>query len=246
MERAQAALKSHGIVYRYATARRGLAGDTLAAWGCGACLYRGCHALCWPVYGLDGQLTAIRHRVIGAGQLRYVATDGSRMAGHAAGSQLLWAERTAPLRCLLLAEGELNAMSAWQVAHPAGLDVVSLGSQAATIPAWLGTLAGHYGSVLTWFDEPVRSAAVLDSLGARAGLALHSQAHGGKADANDGLLGGWLGLRLWEARHHLAERLGGDAVRRLCWQHWEVADTLGDDVRTAVRAAAAMSGGGLW
>jgi hypothetical protein len=137
-------------------------------------------------------------------------------------------------------------MSAWQVAHPAGLDVVSLGSQAATVPTWLVRLAGRYGSVLTWFDEPERSAAVLHSLGARVGLALHSQGHGGKADANDGLLGGWLGMRLFEARHHLAERLGGDAVRRLCWQHWEVAERLGDDVRRAVRAAAAATGGGLW
>ena len=177
--------------------------------------------------------------------MRYVSAPGSQLAGHLAGSQLLWAERTAPLRTLLVAEGEVNAMSAWQAGHPAGLDVVSLGSEGGKVPSWLRSLAGRYGAVMTWLDKAERSAAALDALGA-PGLALHSQTPGGKADANDLLRAGQLGLRLWDARHLLAQRRGGDAVRRLCWQYWDVADTLDDAVRAAVRAAALAAGDTLW
>ena len=177
--------------------------------------------------------------------MRYVSAPGSRLSGHLAGSHLLWAERTAPLRTLLVCEGELNAMSCWQAGHPAGLDVVSLGSEGATLPSWLRTLAGRYGAVMTWLDKPERSAAALDALGA-PGLALHSQTPDGKVDANTLLLAGQLPMRLWDARHLLAQRRGGDAIRRLCWQYWDVADTLPDTVRAAVRAAALADGDTLW
>ena len=223
---------------------RGLADDTLRAWGCGAGTAAGRQTLCWGVWTVDGRLTAVRHRHLG-GPLRYVSAPGSRLAGHLAGSHLLWAERTAPLRTLLVQEGELNAMSCWQAGHPAGLDVVSLGSEGATLPSWLRTLAGRYGAVMTWLDKPERSAAALDALGA-PGLALHSVTPDGKVDANDLLRAGQLGRRLWDARHLLAQRQGGDAVRRLCWQYWDVADTLDDTVRAAVRAAALAAGDTLW
>ena len=224
---------------------RGLADDTLRAWGCGAGTAAGRRTLCWGVWATDGRLTAIRHRHLG-GPMRYVSAPGSRLAGHLAGSHLLWAERTAPLRTLLVAEGELNSMSCWQAGHPAGLDVVSIGSEGATLPSWLTTLAGRYGAVMTWLDKPERSAAALAALGA-PGLALHSQTpDGNKVDANDLLLAGQLGRRLWDARHLLAQRQGGDAVRRLCWQYWDVADTLDDTVRAAVRAAVLAAGDTLW
>jgi hypothetical protein len=174
--------------------------------------------------------------------MRYVSAPGSRLAGHLAGSHLLWADRTAPLRTLLVAEGELNAMSCWQAGHPAGLDVVSLGSEGGTVPSWLAALAGRYGAVMTWLDRPERAAAALDALGA-PGLALHSVTpDGDKLDANDLLRAGQLGRRLWDARHLLAQRRGGDAIRRLCWQCWDVVDTLDDTVRAAVRAAALAAG----
>lgn len=223
---------------------RGLADDTLRGWGCGAGTAAGRQTLCWGVWTAGGRLTAVRHRHLG-GPLRYVSAPGSRLAGHLAGSHLLWAERTAPLRTLLVCEGELNAMSCWQAGHPAGLDVVSLGSEGATLPSWLRTLAGRYGAVMTWLDKPERSAAALDALGA-PGLALHSVTPDGKVDANDLLRAGQLGRRLWDARHLLAQRQGGDAIRRLCWQYWDVADTLDDTVRAAVRAAALAAGDTLW
>jgi hypothetical protein len=146
------------------------------------------------------------------------------------------------LRTLLVCEGELNGMSCWQAGHPAGLDVVSLGSEGGTVPSWLRTLAGRYGAVLAWLDKPERSAAALDALGGTPGLALHSQTPDGKVDANDLLRAGQLGRRLWDARHLLAQRQGGDAIRRLCWQCWDVVDTLDDTVRAAVRAAALAAG----
>jgi hypothetical protein len=224
---------------------RGLADDTLRAWGCGAGTAAGRQTLCWGIWATDGRLTAVRHRHL-AGTLRYVSTPGSRLAGHLAGSHLLWAERTAPLRTLLVCEGELNGMSCWQAGHPAGLDVVSLGSEGGTVPSWLRTLAGRYGAVLAWLDKPERSAAALDALGGTPGLALHSQTPDGKVDANDLLRAGQLGRRLWDARHLLAQRQGGDAIRRLCWQCWDVAGTLDDTVRAAVRAAALAAAVTLW
>ena len=224
---------------------RGLADDTLRAWGCGAGTAAGRQTLCWGVWTAGGRLTAIRHRHLG-GPMRYVSAPGSRLAGHLAGSQLLWADRTAPLRTLLVCEGELNAMSCWQAGHPAGLDVVSLGSEGGTVPSWLRTLAGRYGAVMTWLDKPERSAAALAALGGTPGLALHSVTPDGKVDANKLLLAGQLGRRLWDGRHLLAQRQGGDAVRRLCWQYWDVAGTLPDTVRAAVRAAALAAGDTLW
>ena len=224
---------------------RGLADDTLRAWGCGAGTAAGRQTLCWGVWTAGGRLTAIRHRHLG-GPMRYVSAPGSRLAGHLAGSQLLWADRTAPLRTLLVCEGELNAMSCWQAGHPAGLDVVSLGSEGGTVPSWLRTLAGRYGAVMTWLDKPERSAAALAALGGTPGLALHSVTPDGKVDANNLLLAGQLGRRLWDARHLLAQRQGGDAVRRLCWQYWDVAGTLPDTVRAAVLAAALADGDTLW
>ena len=241
---AQAALWGPvGATLSYARLR-GLADDTLRAWGCGAGTAAGRQTLCWGIWATDGRLTAVRHRHL-AGTLRYVSTPGSRLAGHLAGSHLLWADRTARLRTLLVCEGELNAMSCWQAGHPAGLDVVSLGSEGGTVPSWLRTLAGRYGAVLAWLDKPERSAAALNALGA-PGLALHSQTPDGKVDANNLLLAGQLGRRLWDGRLLLAQRQGGDAVRRLCWQYWDVADTLDDTVRAAVLAAALADGDTLW
>ena len=241
LQTAQAALQgSQAAAY---AAKRALSAGTLMAWGCGAGVGpNGQQTLCWPLYGPDGHLSAIRHRILGSGRLRYMSATGSRMRGSTAGMPLLWADRTVPLRTIAIVEGEINAMSVWQAAHPTGLDVVSLGSESAQAPQWLLQAAKRYGAVLIWLDAQERATALLRALGAQCGIALHSP----DGDANDGLRAGWLGLRIWQARLHLAQQQGGDAVQRLCWQYWDVADALGDDVRDAVRAAAAGCGDALW
>jgi hypothetical protein len=241
LQKAQAALQgSQAAAY---AARRGLSAETLTAWGCGAGIGpNGQQTLCWPLYGPDGQLSAIRHRILGSGRLRYMSATGSRIRGATAGMPLLWADRTAPLRTIAIVEGEINAMSIWQAAHPTGLDVVSLGSESAQAPQWLLRAAQRYGAVLVWLDAQERATALLRALGAQCGIAVHSP----DGDANDGLRAGWLALRIWQARLILAQQQGGDAVRRLCWGCWDAAESLGDDVRAAVRAAAAGLGDGLW
>lgn len=106
---------------------------------------------------------------------------------------------------LILCEGELNAVSLWQVAHP-WADVLSFGSQdaAAFLAAGkppsvrqaqllitLQKLAVGYRRVIVWADEEPRALAAAERFGAK-GAALWSD--GG--DANDWLQAGLLAERL--------------------------------------------------
>ena len=56
-------------------------------------------------------------------------------------------------RTLVVCEGELNAMSIWQVTHPAQTDVMSLGSQSVGITDAMKRFVGRYGQVIVWMDE---------------------------------------------------------------------------------------------
>jgi hypothetical protein len=93
---------------------------------------------------------------------------------------------------LLICEGELNAMSVWQVSQGTHLDVLSTGTEGAHIPPAVLAYARRYRTVLAWFDraENARSQAV--TVGA---YALRSP-HG--LDANDL-------LRRGELQEYMAE-----------------------------------------
>lgn len=106
---------------------------------------------------------------------------------------------------LILCEGELNAVSLWQVAHD-WADVLSFGSQDAVaflaadkppsvrqaqLLVTLQRLAVPYRQVIVWADEEPRALAAAGRFGAR-GAALWSD--GG--DANDWLQAGLLAERL--------------------------------------------------
>lgn len=99
-------------------------------------------------------------------------------------------------RTLVLCEGEINAMSIWQACQHTRLDVVSIGSETATLPAKFGeNFAAHYGQVITWLDKPDLATKVALSLpGAHA---INSPQ--GK-DANDLLQAGLLGAYLATVR----------------------------------------------
>jgi hypothetical protein len=135
---------------------------------------------------------------------RYDSLKGSKMAGHMFGVQALPAfVRMAPredgrnaerLRCLVLCEGEVNAMSIWQACAGTNVDVLSTGSQSVRrLPDWTVQLASRYGAVLTWFDEAERAANIAQQL--PGAVAVRSPIRDGEAqDANDilqrGLLAG--------------------------------------------------------
>jgi len=54
---------------------------------------------------------------------------------------------------LIIVEGEINALSIWQV-KPSGVSVASIGGQANGRPEILRGMAGLYSHVLLWIDDP--------------------------------------------------------------------------------------------
>ena len=100
---------------------------------------------------------------------------------------------------LLLVEGELNAVSLWQVAHERA-DVLSCGSQEGILQAetrrLLATLIPAYTRVFIWLDALPRAASATPLIAPATGYALWSE---GGLDANDRLRDGTLAA--WLAAH---------------------------------------------
>ena len=171
-------------------------------------------ALPWYVGGKDGKLVAVRYRFLQAQHYtdidgaeraeKLVAETGSQFAGRLFGGHALpeWVRlpadegrRNAERQCtLLIVEGEINAMSAWQVAGNTGVHVLSLGSESAGLSEAAVQFAQRYGQVLVWADKGTIAQRLMAQLPGAAGV----QSPGGK-DANDlhrrGLLGGFLALK---------------------------------------------------
>lgn len=174
-------------------------------------------AIALPWYR-NGKVWAIRYRFLEAqtyidaqGKQRkekQVAQPGSHFAGGLYGGHALpeytglkvehsEGKRAEALRTLVICEGELNAISIWQVAEPWGWDVLSLGSESQKLSQPMIDYAKTFGRVLVWMD---RESIVKDlmSLLLPLGFGVSSphRDDGGKLDANDllqqGLLGGFL------------------------------------------------------
>lgn len=163
-----------------------------------------------------GHLVGARFRYLKpVGDLKVKSMAGSQFAGVLFGGQAMpdfvsmGAERGAEaLRTLVLCEGEINAVSIWQVAHETDLDVLSVGSESQKIPTGTVAVAQRYGCVLTWFDKRERAVEAARLLpGAHA---MNSKGLGG--DANDLLQRGHLGGVLSAARA-LACRTSADRTR---------------------------------
>jgi hypothetical protein len=100
---------------------------------------------------------------------------------------------------LVLCEGELNAVSLWQVLHERA-DVLSCGSQEGLVGTrmhpLLQSLTASYRRAFIWLDEPARAAAAVDAIAPDTGHALWSEEG---RDANDRLRDGtliaWLAAR---------------------------------------------------
>ena len=154
---------------------------------------------------------------------RLVSEWGGQNAGRLFGGQHLpeWLRMSdvpgaEMLRALLIVEGEINAMSAWQVAAESNMDVLSLGSESAGLsPAAVAT-AQRYGRVLFWADR----AEVAQSLMAALPGAYGVRSPGGR-DANDLLKSGHLGGFLATVRADAATGMG--ELERLLWALWDAA-----------------------
>lgn len=156
----------------------------------------------------SGVVTAIRYRFMDSSEYmdsdgewrtaKMTAETGSQFASKLFGGQAIHATlpQLRKLRTLVLCEGEINAMSIWQVAQDTLLDVLSLGSEGQVITPVMVKLAADYRQVIVWTDKENVSRSIV----AKTPGALAYASPVGK-DANDllreGLLGGVLSrLRL--------------------------------------------------
>ena len=166
---------------------RGLKPETWQAWVLGAGFVyspatgqRERVVVC-PYFDGQAQITAVKYRFLSS-SLRYTSRKGSKPDLYG-----LW-QAVNPV--LVVCEGEINAMSVWQVVGE-WVTVVSPGSQSAGRERLKALLnSGGFWRTLVWFDEP-ESAAEYARL---ADTVLSSpSADGVKLDANEMLKRGILG-----------------------------------------------------
>lgn len=162
-----------------------------------------CHpqqpAIAIPWIDEHGQIAAIRYRFTE----KHTYTDingkvregenkssmfGSDFAGRLCGYQAL--SKATKDRTLVIVEGEINAMSIWQLTNKMGVDVLSIGSQGQK-PVDATKIASQYRHTIVWADESGVAATLTASIVGAYGV---SSPRG--MDANDllkaGLLGGYL------------------------------------------------------
>jgi len=138
---------------------------------------------------------------------KQTALAGSSFTGVLFGGQALDVGAIS-LSTLIVCEGEINAASIWQAAKDSRVDVLSLGSESATITPAMADYAGRYAHVIVWLDREERAQAVQGALPGAYGIkSPNSQ------DANDmlqaGTLGAFLALHRFQAarNRHEQERL---------------------------------------
>lgn len=118
------------------------------------------------------------------------------------------------LRTLVICEGELNAISIWQMAAPWNFDVLSLGSETARVTPAMLDYARQFERVLIWMDKADFVLTLMASIGGAYGIS-SPMIDDRKQDANallqSGQLGGLLASARFEACQTDTERL------RLLW-----------------------------
>lgn len=188
-------------------------------------------AVCWPVTHEESDETvAVRYRFLETQlvqlpngkdkRLRFTSLSGSVTRGRLFGANLLPLPSFATTRCLVICEGEFNAMSVWQAANVAGVDVLSFGSEAQrTLPAWVLDVASHYAAVVTWIDDADKYDELHRQLPkAKALRSVVTDA--GKQDANSLLITGMLGGLIQSARLQVT---AGERREAVLWQLWDAA-----------------------
>lgn len=187
-------------------------------------------AISWPICTQDGSVYGMKFRFTGETETRYIMRKGSRLSDTDAlfGAQLLYADATRRYRCLVICEGEINAMSIWQACNLAGVDVVSIGSESTKLPDWAIDYASGYGCVATWPDSLDKSAEVaspLRQLPHVARLRSPLREDGREADANVCLVDGRLGALVQSVRF---QKLPPAQHESVVWQIWDARDVLDD------------------
>jgi hypothetical protein len=148
-----------------------------------------------PWFGPDGALQAVQYRYFGLGIAKH-----DRFGQKAGGQRLLFGRpQLAGQPTLIITEGELNAISCWQVAR-SWADVLSIGSQEnarqARVSEMLQSVVLPYRQVIVWLDERELALAIADRIAPFNGAAVWSE---NCLDANDLLQRNLLAARLANA-----------------------------------------------
>jgi hypothetical protein len=174
-------------------------------------------AIAMPWYTITGTLRGVRFRFLKQYQIG-TREDGSHIksdkqtsveglgqfTGALFGSQAIGGNIPS-LATLIICEGELNAVSIWQLAHASHCNVLSLGSESAHMTPAMAAYAGQYARVLVWLDKAEKAQRVMADLPGSYGI----KSPGGQ-DANDllqvGKLGGFLALHRFQAAQNAHEQ----------------------------------------
>lgn len=159
-------------------------------------------AILMPWYA-GGRLVAIRYRFlqshsyIDAGGKEQTNKQGSLFGsvfeGRLFGGQCL-ARFCEDLRTLVICEGEINAMSIYQIASETKVDVLSLGSESQHLTPAMVDYARQFRHIIVWADRPQVAKNLMAALPGAYGVASPDG-----QDANDLLQAGHLGgyLTAW-------------------------------------------------
>lgn len=222
--------------------KRALQPSTWAAFGLGFAtamnrdVNRDLPAVAMPWYR-GGKLTAIRYRFLApVGKQKITSLPGSKFAAVLFGGQAIpdWVHvappdgyRGAEQHCtLVLCEGEINAMSIWQVSQGSNLHVMSVGGESSRLSPGAVAFAERYGRIIVWMDKEHVAKEVREQVP----NAFAFSSPGGK-DANDLLQGGTLGSEMVKLRWEAART--EDEKHRLFWDLWDAANELGLESSTA-------------
>lgn len=174
--------KPTGLIGRDYLTSRGVSPHTWEAFRLGFDAWRG--AVVLPCLMRGGDVHAIKYRRIGAiGKGgRYTCEKGSREA-------LFGMHLLNEARCLVLVEGEFNAMSIWQACQGLPVDVLSMGSETAHLER-VRLIAKEYAKVLLWLDDEEKLGPAMSALGCPGAVLMKSAAalpngNPAKVDANE-------------------------------------------------------------
>lgn len=194
-------------------------------------------ALVIPWYR-GGKLAAVRYRFFQtheytdvdgkARTAKLTSVPGSDFTGLLYGDHMLPSFVTLPLdgngkcaealRTLVIVEGEINAMSIWQVANGWRWDVLSLGSESQKLPDGGRLLAERYGRTIVWMDKADVAKKMMSQI--PGSVAISSPiVDGRKVDANDMVQTGQLADFLVDARQRACRN--DEERERIKWDLWE-------------------------
>ncbi len=163
---------------------------------------------------VGGTLRGIRYRFLEVqDSQKQSAYFGSRFTSALFGGQALGRGIKA-LSTLLIVEGELNAISCWQIAHKTALDVLSLGSEGTKLTNAMLDAIQQYRRVFVWADRKDVAKDLINEIAGAWGI----QSPNGQ-DANDLLKLGLLGAFLGSVR--LKAAANDDECQALLWDLWE-------------------------